>query len=350
MNVLLGLVLAALVLVTINVQRAYAAISVRELKHRARQKDEVAELLHRAASYGYSLRAILWLMIGLASAGFFVYVSKQAPTWLALLASALLVWGSFVRASNRKVSRLSLQMASKLAPIFSWLLIYLHPVIDGVMRLVNKYHPITIHTGLYDKQDLLELLNNQNVQADNRIEQYELELAFHALTFGDKQVGDYLTPRRIVKVVSIDDSIGPVMMNELHDSGFSRFPVYAERKDNIVGTLFLRDLIKSKSTGKVKDIMRPEVAYVHEDHTLHDALTAILKTRQHILIVVNSFEEFVGVISIEDILEQVIGRNIQDEFDQYDDLRAVAARAAKKEHKEHQETVPSVETEEAVIE
>lgn len=218
------------------------------------------------------------------------------------------------------------------------------------MRLVNKYHPITIHTGLYDKQDLLELLNNQNVQADNRIEQYELELAFHALTFGDKQVGDYLTPRRIVKVVSIDDSIGPVMMNELHDSGFSRFPVYEDRKDNIVGTLFLRDLIKSQSTGKVKDIMRPEVAYVHEDHSLHDALTSILKTRQHILIVVNSFEEFVGVISIEDILEQVIGRNIQDEFDQYDDLRAVAASAAKKEHKEHQEAVPSVETEEAVIE
>ncbi len=350
MNVLLGLLLAALVLVTINVQRAYSAVSIRELKRRARDKDEIAELLHRAAAYGYSLRAILWLLIGLASAGFFVYVAKQAPTWFAFFASTLLVWGSFIRASNRNVSRISLWLAARLAPVFSWLLHYLHPVIDWVARLVNRYHPITIHTGLYDKQDLLELLNSQNVQTDNRIEQYELELAFHALTFGDKQVGDYLTPRRIVKVVSVDDSIGPIMMSELHDSGFSRFPVYEGRKDNIVGTLFLRDLIKTQSTGKVKDIMRPEVAYVHEDQNLHDALTAILKTRHHILIVVNSFEEFVGVISIEDILEQVIGRTIQDEFDQYDDLRAVATRAAKQEHKDHHEVASSVETEEAVIE
>jgi CBS domain containing-hemolysin-like protein len=56
--------------------------------------------------------------------------------------------------------------------------------------------------------------------------------------------------------------------------------------------------------------------------------------------VVNSFEEYVGIITMEDVLETMIGKLIVDEFDRYDDLRAVAARAAHKEHKARKEPVP----------
>jgi Mg2+/Co2+ transporter CorC len=69
-------------------------------------------------------------------------------------------------------------------------------------------------------------------------------------------------------------------------------------------------------------------------------------------LVVNSFEELVGIITIEDVLEQMIGRPIVDEFDKYDDLRAVAAAAAKKDHvvhkKEKSEPVPTPEAQEMV--
>jgi CBS domain containing-hemolysin-like protein len=82
---------------------------------------------------------------------------------------------------------------------------------------------------------------------------------------------------------------------------------------------------------------------------LADALQAILKTRQHLFVVVNRFEEYVGVISIEDILEQIVGSPILDEFDQYDDLRAVAARQAEKDHKLHEQKAPEVPAEEPEI-
>jgi CBS domain containing-hemolysin-like protein len=188
---------------------------------------------------------------------------------------------------------------------------------------------------LYDRHDLIDLLQRQLVQPDNRIEQTELDIALHALTFGDDTVAQHLTPRRVVKAVNADDSLGPILMDELHKSGHSRFPVYAGKTDNIVGTLYLRDLVHAKAGGTAKEVMKPGVAYVHEEQSLYDALQAILRTHRQLFVVVNSFEEYVGIITIEDILETILGKPIIDEFDQYDDLRAVAARSAKKEHKEH---------------
>jgi magnesium and cobalt transporter len=139
-------------------------------------------------------------------------------------------------------------------------------------------------------------------------------------------------------------------MSELHDSGFSRFPVYEGKKDNIIGTLFLKDLVNTKASAKVRDVMRRTVCYVHEDQTLQDALQAILKTHHHLLIVVNNFEDYVGILTIEDVLEQVIGKAIVDEFDQYEDIRAVAQRAALKEHKEHKEAETTSEEATEVVE
>jgi magnesium and cobalt transporter len=121
-------------------------------------------------------------------------------------------------------------------------------------------------------------------------------------------------------------------MGELHASGHSRFPVYEVKKDNIVGVLYLHDLVATKRSGTVSNIMRRKVTYVHEDFTLYQTLQAFIKTKQHLFIVVNSFEEYVGIITIEDVLERVIGKLIVDEFDRYDDLRAVAAAAAHKDH------------------
>jgi CBS domain containing-hemolysin-like protein len=75
------------------------------------------------------------------------------------------------------------------------------------------------------------------------------------------------------------------------------------------------------------------VFYVHQDKPLDHVLQAFLRTKHHLFLVVNEFEEVTGVISIEDVLETIIGRKIVDEFDQYEDLRAVAKLAAEERRK-----------------
>lgn len=336
MTILLVLA-AALALLAMSLQRTYRRVTERELRQRAREGDELAMALFKAVAYGHSLNTVLWFLVGVTNGLLFVLIAQLLPMWLALLLIAVFIWLGFVWLPARDVTRMGTWLAVRLAPAFAWVLSYLHPLLDGINNFVGKHRPVTIHTGLYDKYDLLELLSYQRVQPDNRVQKVELELAQHALTFGDKLVRDVMIPRRVVKTVSADETIGPILMAELHDSGFSRLPVYSGKKDNIVGTLYMHDLVGAKSGGQIAKVMRPEVYFVHEEQPLTDALQAILKTKRHLYIVVNSFEEFVGIITIEDVLEQIVGKPIIDEFDQYDDLRAVAARAARKEHKQHTE-------------
>lgn len=325
-------------MVSVGLFKSYRNVSERELRRRAREGDELAGSLYKAVAFGPSLGAVLWTLVIFSNAIFFVVIAKSAPTWFAIAASAALIWFAFVWLPAREVTKFSTWLAVKIAPSLAWLLNYLHPFINGVAGFVDRHKPVTIHTGLYDKQDLLDLINEQQVQPDNKIEKVELELALRALTFGDKSVEDVLIPRRVVKLASADDTVGPILMAELHESGFSRFPVYEGKKDNLVGTLYLKDLISAKAGGHIRHVMRSDLAYVHEEQSLVDVLAAILKTRRQQFIVVNSFEEFVGIITIEDVLEQLIGQQIIDEFDQYDNLRAVAARQAKEEHQQHQQT------------
>lgn len=351
MNIILTIICVALTLLAISLKKTYQLVPPKELKRRAREGDEFAALLYKAVGYGYSLQGILWIIVGLAAAGFFVVVTREMPAWFAFVVSAVLIWLGFFWVPTGRVTSLGLRLAGWLAPAFGWLLNYLHPIFDRIVSFVGKYRHMQIHTGLYDKTDLLLLLEQQQVQADNRIEKTELSIAQHALTFGDKYVRDIMTPRRIVKTVGAHDPVGPVLMTELHDSGYSRFPVYDGEHDNIVGTLYLRDATSAKAGGIVRDSMRSnDVCYLHEDQPLTEALDAILKTRRHLMIVVNSFEEYVGIVTIEDVLEQVVGSPIVDEFDQYDDLRAVAAKMAKADHKKHTDHREPVQDSTEVVE
>lgn len=348
MTTFLVITTALLALLAVSLQRTYSLVPLKELKYRARSGDELAAAILKAAGYGHSLRAVLWLMIGVSSAAFFVSVSLQSPAWFALAASAVLLWLGFVWIPAARVTYIGERLAALMAPLLARLLIYVHPVTDRVASFIRRHKPITIHTGLYDRGDLIALLKQQKVQPDNRIETAELEIALHALIFGDDNVGQHMIPKRIVKTVAAEEPLGPIVMDELYASGHSRFPVYDGKKDHIIGTLFLHDLVNTKAGGTIRALMKPEVSYIHEEQSLYDALQAILKTHHQLFIVVNSFEEYVGIITIEDILETILGRAIIDEFDQYSDMRAVAARAARQEHKDH--LIQSTDTKNTVAE
>lgn len=339
-----------MLLLLVSVNRTYSHYPLKELKRRAREGDEIAASLVRAAGYGHSMSIVLWVLTLGVGAALFLLISIQAPVWFALSSIAALLWLGFIWLPAARISAFSERVAALAAPFLGRLVSYLHPLIDAVVRYIEKQRPLRLHTGLYDKDDLLDLLETQAVVPENRIEKLELELAMHALQFGDKKVGQTMTPRRTVKLVSVDDQLGPIVMDELHASGHSRFPVFQDKQDTIIGTLYLHDLLHVKSNATVRSMMRPSVYYLHEDQSLYDALQALLVTHHHLFIVVNSFEEFIGVISSEDILEALIGREIVDEFDKYEDLRAVAERAAKKDHQDHIEPVAEIPpTEEPAI-
>ncbi|HEY1835980.1 MAG TPA: CBS domain-containing protein [Candidatus Saccharimonadales bacterium] len=329
---IIALLLIALALMTIALKKTYLQLPVKELKRRARAGDATAKTLYRAAAYGVSLQVCLWVIIVVAFAASFVLLDQVAPWPLAFVVTLVVIGYGFVWLPSGRVTDFGVSLAAWATPAVAWLLQYLHPLLDACVKFAQNHRIAAVHTRLYEREDLLVLLEQQKNQADSRFSAEELELLTHALTFGQKTTGEVMVPRREVRLVSEGDAIGPMLMQDLHASGHSRFPVYKDKEDNIVGTLHLRDLVSLKHTGHVRDIMESAVFYVHEEYPLEQVLHAFLKTKHHLFIVINKFEEFVGIIAIEDILEQILGAQIVDVFDAYDDIRAVAADHARHDH------------------
>jgi len=180
------------------------------------------------------------------------------------------------------------------------------------------------HTGLFDRQDVYALVERQKRQADSRLTEDELERIRRVLQLGENHVRDVLVPLRRVKMVAANEALSPVLLDELYSSGHAFFPVYDSDPANAVGLLALDRVADIKRTGKVGDYSSAKLAYVHEADTLEQALRALAESRQHLLIVVNNTDEYVGIVTLSDITRWLLGaagkRGIHDDRD------AVAAR------------------------
>ena len=168
----------------------------------------------------------------------------------------------------------------------------------------------------------------------------EKRLITHGLSFGTRLVSEVMTPKSMIDTVNHTEILGPLALDELHKTGHTRFPVIEGDIDHIVGILHIQDLLiaTAKKTPTVAEAMDVKVFYIRQDQTLQHALNAFIRTHHHLFIVVNEYRETVGVVSLEDVMEALLGREIVDEFDAHDDLRKVA------EHNPRENNTPASRT------
>src|SRR6266550_986609 len=172
----------------------------------------------------------------------------------------------------------------------------------------------------HSKDQLLQHLNDTHLLTDQ-----EKLLLHRGLRSNTTLIRDAMTPRAKVVTVGPEDTIGPLLLDRLHKAGYKSYPVVAGSFDHLQGILYMHDVTPPNPSFKhISEAMNPKLVYVHQDKPLEHALQAFLRTQQHLFIVVNEFEETIGVISIDNILEHVTGRPQTDEFSEYDDPHAVA--------------------------
>jgi CBS domain containing-hemolysin-like protein len=343
-NFWIAIVALLLALAGIAVRKTYYAVPARELKRRAAHHDPTATRLYRAVAYGSSLRALLWLYIGLASAASLVLLAQLLPVWASLLVVGPLLWIAFSLVPATRTTKLGTRLTVLVTPLIAWILDHVHPVLSRGTAVVEQRYKLPTHTGLFERDDLLELIERQQRQPDNRLTDEQLEIVKRTLKFTDYKVGDVMTPLKRIKTVLADDTVGPILIDEVHKSGQDFALVRASRKGELVGTLAFRQL-NLESRGKVRDIMRPTLYYLHEDDALDQALHAFFVTNHPLFVVVDNAEEQVGVLSMADVLKQLLGHVPGDDFDQYADPAAVAARhaASSKSPEAAEQTEPASE-------
>ena len=318
---LYALVLVSLLLI-MGMRPERSALSRFELERRARSGDPKAKfelrrdsLLHDIYSLQQVMTAVL--LVTLSALGVVLFDS-----WLGFLVSLLVALeaGAVSRLSAvwRPANLIYGQIESKL---LDW--------VERFPKLFWLIRSVTPRSGgtyiLRSHEELVEIVN----QSDEALSEQEKRLVTHALGFESRQVKEIMTPRDDIKSIDKRELVGPLVLDELHQTGHSRFPVVDKNLDNVVGMLHIRSLINldQKRSLTAEKAMDPKVYYVRQDQNLATALASFLKTRHHLFVVVDADGKTVGIVSLEDVIEALIGRELRDEFDAYDKVDAVARRS-----------------------
>jgi len=329
-GIISGYVLIVIALLALVLQRLYSSVPARELKRLAQKGDHLAKALYRPVAYGASLRLLLWTIMGVTMSAGLLIVLPHLPTLAGFALLAALMAISFVWAPSMRLTVHTAQLAAFAAPSLVKILYYTHTPFDYVSGQVSRVRDLPRHSRLYEKQDLQELLELQEEQVDNRILQHELDLARRALAFDEKNASDIVQPRKEAHLVDADETIGPILLDQLHQSGQNSFLVYKDKKDNIIGSLSMRDAIEAKQGGRVFDLVHSDLTFVHEDFTLRQVLDAFQKTGHNVAVVVNKFEEFMGVVTVDAVIRQLFGDPGENAVDNYENRSSVAAYTAGK--------------------
>lgn len=183
-----------------------------------------------------------------------------------------------------------------------------------------------IHPGPDSPGELIETLadaeDNDVIGPDSRV------MLEGVIRMADKTAGDVMVAAPRMDLLDINES-NEVLLHQVITTAHSRFPVFDGERDNIIGVLLTKDLLKlQRSPGlSLRALLRP-VTYVPESKPLNDLLRVFRSNRNHLAIVVDEFGAIAGLVTIEDVLEEIVGE-IEDEFDVPEDEGDIFARDRK---------------------
>ena len=169
-----------------------------------------------------------------------------------------------------------------------------------------------IHPGPDSKDELIETLaeaeDNDIINSQSR---FMLE---GVIRMADMTAGDAMVAAPRMELLSIDAPFDE-LLHQVIDTAHSRFPVYEDDRENIIGILMAKDLLKLQRAPElnIRALLRPAV-FVPESKGLNELLRQFRDNRQHLAIVIDEFGRTAGLITIEDVLEEIVGE-IEDEFD-----------------------------------
>ena len=241
---------------------------------------------------------------------------KDSKTWIATLILALLVivFGETIPKITAK------QNANRVAERHAWpvriLMIVLKPLIllvVGLVRLMTfwmKEEEPDEDEAVDELQSLIETAEDESVLDEERS-----ELVQAAIDFSEISAYEVMTARVDVEAIDIDDDWEDILAL-VEESSFSRIPVYEGSIDHIIGVLYLNHFLKAVADGKreIRSLLM-EPCYVYKTMKLPDVLTQLRRAKQHLAVVCDEYGGTLGVLSMEDVIEQIVG-DIWDETDQ----------------------------------
>jgi len=239
-----------------------------------------------------------------------------------LLTFLTLIFGELV--PKRAAMRDSEKVAFACADPLHWTYVALKPLVWLVSRCTNHVAHFfgikdTDSNDEYSEEEIKIMVDAGNEKG--LIDSEAKDMINNVFEFDDRTVAEIMTHRTDMTALEIHDSL-ETCLKAFNDNGYSRLPVYSKDVDNIVGILYVKDLLdrfisKKSKPFRIKNYMR-EPLFVYETMKCDELFTQFQKKKVQMAIVLDEYGGTYGVVTMEDLLECIVG-NIQDEFDKEED-------------------------------
>lgn len=256
------------------------------------------------------------------------YTGAQYADVIALTLVVLLITYLSLILGELVPKRLALQRADAtaafVAPIMLWISRAAAPIIwfltistQAVLRLLGRSRQ---EEEQITEEDVLSLVREGT--QDGTVEETERELIERVFAFTDRTAREIMTPRTEMATIAVDTPFAQAVQ-QIGKSGYSRVPIYEGSPDKIVGILYAKDVLNvvtdhagEPTPASLTDLLRPPV-FVLEHQRIASVLKQFKQTRTHLALVLDEYGQVDGVITLEDVLEELTG-DIADEYDETD--------------------------------
>jgi putative hemolysin len=213
----------------------------------------------------------------------------------------------------------SLKIAGVVIVIVYWFSFFTKPLIKiliWISKFIGRLLGIELEdeTLMITEEDIISFVNVG--EAEGIIEEDEKEMIHSIVGFGETSAKEVMTPRTAMLAFEGNKTIDDIWY-EMVDNGFSRIPVYEDTIDNILGVLYIKDIMNCIKDGNtnvpIKNFIRPGY-FVPETKSIIEILKEFKALKVHIAMVLDEYGGIVGLLTIEDLIEEIVGE-IRDEFD-----------------------------------
>lgn len=300
-------------------------LSKSELRRKADLGDKRAEKIYKVRKNGnlllctllvgnVTVNSILSIFLGSITSG---VVAGVVSISLIVVLGEILPQAIFARHA--------LALGSRFAWLVNFFILIFYPVAKPLSMVLDLILGEEL-PAFYSKKELEKIIEQQ-AHADGGavIDADEKRIMKGVLSYSEKTAGEIMTPRTVMLALDFEEKLSPDNVEAIKNTGHSRIPVFKSSSDNIVAILYVKDLVGHNLEGKnVGEVARKKVIFINSEKKLDDLLNDFKRTRNHLFVVVDDFGGVSGLVTIEDVIEEIIGEEIVDEFDRFENLQARA--------------------------
>jgi metal transporter CNNM len=315
------LIVSLLVIVCLFLGAAFSGLNIglltvrpTELKRKARHGDKIAEQVYKYRKNGNYL--IVCLLLG--NVAVISILTLLLDSQAGGLIAGLLTTGLITIFAEILPQAWFSRQGYALSRYFFWLLdivfVVLYPIAKPLSMLLNRFFGEELPT-VFSREEITHLVEEHAHTKGSTIDIDESRIVSGALAYSRLTAEEAMTTMADTVTVAIEDEVDAGLLIKLKNSGHSRFPVFDSRLGRYTGILYMKDLLGETLPLPVTRLYRDKIYEISDDSPLDTVLSRFIQTKSHLFLVVADDEVGVGIITLEDVIEEILKREIIDEFE-----------------------------------